>query len=131
MLHPSRTRHNGDIGVEVQQGPAQRFLFRLRPCVNLFYCLLLITSFGYSIQPRRMLTLLAFCHVRILHVPGNTWFIIKGVTQPSICYKVRIPPGVFGVASLALYASAPNHVFSQMLGLLGSWVCCLMFRFIG
>ena len=25
----------------MQQGPAQRFLFRLRPCVNLFYCLLL------------------------------------------------------------------------------------------
>ena len=25
----------------MQQGPVQRFLFRLRPCVNLFYCLLL------------------------------------------------------------------------------------------
>ena len=29
---------------------------------------------------------------------------------------------MFGVASLALYASAPNHVFGQMLGLLGSCV---------
>ena len=27
---------------------------------------------------------------------------------------------MFGVASLALYASAPNHVFGQMLGLPGS-----------
>ena len=36
--------------------------------------------------------------------------------------------GVFGVMSLALYASAPNHVFGQMLGLPGSWVCCLMFH---
>ena len=57
-----------------------------------------------------------------MHVPGNTGFIIKGVTQPSICYKVRIPSGVFGVASLALYASAPNHVsnvgFARLLGLL-------------
>ena len=53
-----------------------------------------------------------------MHVPGNTGFIIKGITQPSICYKVRTPSGVFGVASLALYASAPNHVFGQMLGLL-------------
>ena len=39
-----------------KQGPAQRFLFRLRPCVNLFYCLLLFASSGYSIQPRRMPT---------------------------------------------------------------------------
>ena len=52
-----------------------------------------------------------------MHVPGNTGFIIEGVTQPSICYNVRIPSGVFGVASLALYALAPNHVFGQMLGL--------------
>ena len=29
---------------------------------------------------------------------------------------------MFGVASLALYASAPNHVFGQMLGLPGSRV---------
>ena len=29
---------------------------------------------------------------------------------------------MFGVASLALYASAPNHVFCQMLGLPGSRV---------
>ena len=57
VLHPSRTRHNGDTGADVQQGPAQRFLFRLRPCVNLFYCLLLPTSSEYSIQPRRLLTL--------------------------------------------------------------------------
>ena len=42
VLHPSRIRHNGDTGADVQQGPAQRFLFRLRPCVNLFYCLLLL-----------------------------------------------------------------------------------------
>ena len=29
---------------------------------------------------------------------------------------------MFDVASLALYAPAPNHVFGQMLGLPGSWV---------
>ena len=56
VLHPSRTWHNRDRGADVQKGPAQRFIFRLIPCVNLFYCLLLFTSFGYSIQPRRMLT---------------------------------------------------------------------------
>ena len=91
VLHPSRIRHNGDTGADVQQGPAQRFLFRLRPCVNLFYCLLLFTSSGYSIQPRRMLVLLAFRHVRILHVAGHSGFIIKGIVQPGICYKDRIP----------------------------------------
>ena len=42
VLHPSRIRHNGDTGVDVQQGPIPRILFRLRPCVNIFYCLLLI-----------------------------------------------------------------------------------------
>ena len=34
---------------------------------------------------------------------------------------------MFGITSVALYASAPNHVFGQMLGLPGSWVCCLTF----
>ena len=42
VLHPSRIQHNGDIGVDVQQGPVARIRFRLRPCINLFYCLLLI-----------------------------------------------------------------------------------------
>ena len=42
VLHPSRIRHNGDTGADVQQGPVPRILFRLRLCVNLFYCLLLI-----------------------------------------------------------------------------------------
>ena len=36
---------------------------------------------------------------------------------------------MFGVLSLALYASASNHVFGQMLGLPGSWVCRLTFRY--
>ena len=35
---------------------------------------------------------------------------------------------MFSVASLALYASALNHVFGQMLGLPGSLVCRLTFR---
>ena len=56
VLHPSRIRHNGDTGADVQQGPVPRILFRLRPCVNLFYCLLLIHPPGFSVQLRRMLT---------------------------------------------------------------------------
>ena len=47
VLYPSRIRHNGDTGADVQQGPVARILFRLRPCVNLFYCLLLTTSPGF------------------------------------------------------------------------------------
>ena len=42
VLHPSRTQRNGDTGADVQQGPIERIVFRLRPCVNLSYCLLLI-----------------------------------------------------------------------------------------
>ena len=79
VLHLARTWHNGATGADVQQGPAQRFLFRLRPCVNLFYCLLLLSSSEYSTQPRRMLTLLACGHVRILHVPGHMGSIIEGI----------------------------------------------------
>ena len=79
VLHPSRTRHNGDTAADVQQGPTQRFLFRLRPCINLFYYLLLLTSSGYSTQLRRMMMLLACGHVRILHVPGHMGSIIEGI----------------------------------------------------
>ena len=42
VLHPSMIQHNGDTGADVQKGPITRILFRLRPCVNLSYCLLLI-----------------------------------------------------------------------------------------
>ena len=42
VLHPSRIQHNGDTGTDVQQGSVARILFRLRPCVNISYCLLLI-----------------------------------------------------------------------------------------
>ena len=51
-----------------------------------------------------------------------------GILEPIFCYKVRPPSGVFGVTSLALYASTPNHVFSRMLCFPGSWVRRLMFR---
>ena len=47
VLRPSRIRHNGDTGADVQQGPISRILFKLRPCINLFYCFLLITSPGF------------------------------------------------------------------------------------
>ena len=52
-----------------------------------------------------------------------------GILEPIFYYKARTPSGVFGVTSLALYASAPNHIFGQMFGLPGSWVCRLMFRY--
>ena len=51
MIYPSRTLHNGDKGVDVQQGPVSRFLFRLRPRVNLFsyyYLLLFHTLLAYK-----------------------------------------------------------------------------------
>ena len=78
VLHPSRIRHNGGTGADVQQGPVQRIPFRLRPCVNLFYCLLLIHI------PRILSTIekdagaLACGHVRIMHVPGHQGLITKG-----------------------------------------------------
>ena len=55
MIYPSRTLHNGDKGADVQQGPVSKFLFRLRPCINLFsyyYLLLFHTLLAYK-TPRK------------------------------------------------------------------------------
>ena len=77
MLHSSRIRHNRDKGANVQQGPVQRFLFRLRPCVHLFIvsCCLHIP---WVLYPQRILPLLALRHDRLTHVPGNIGFIMNG-----------------------------------------------------
>ena len=92
MQHPSRIRHNGEKGADVQQGPAQRFLFRLSPCVNLFIasCCLHIP---WVLYPQQILPLLAFRHDRPMHVPGNTGFIMKG--HPSAHFMLQ-SPNTFG-----------------------------------
>ena len=71
VLHPSRIRHNGDIGADVQQGPVPRILSRLRPCVNLFYCLLLIHIPRILRTIKKDADVLACGHVRTMHVPGH------------------------------------------------------------
>ena len=78
VLHPSRTWHNEDTGADVQQGPVSRILFRLRPCVNLFYCLLLIHIPRILSTTEKEAGVLACGHVRILHVPGHQGLITKG-----------------------------------------------------
>ena len=91
VLRLSRTRHNGDTSAEVQQGPAQRFLFRLRPHVNLFLLSLVVHILRILNTTEKDADVLACGHVRILHVPGHMGFIIKGIVQPDICYKDRRP----------------------------------------
>ena len=78
VLHLFRIRHNGDIGADVQQGPVPRILFRLRPCVNLFYCLLLIQIPRILSTIEKDADVLACGHVRILHVLGHQGLITKG-----------------------------------------------------
>ena len=78
VLHPSRIRHNGDTCADVQQGPVLRILFRLRPCVNLFYCLLLIHIRHILSTIEKDADVLACGHVIILHVPGHQGLITKG-----------------------------------------------------
>ena len=78
VLHPSRIRHNGDTGADVQQGPAPRILFRLRPYVNLFYCLLLIHIPRILNTIEKDADVLAYGHVEILHVPRHQGLITKG-----------------------------------------------------
>ena len=71
MLHPSRIQHNGDTGADVQQGPVPRILCRLRPCVNLFYCLLLIYIPRILSTTEKDADVLACGHARIMHIPGH------------------------------------------------------------
>ena len=87
MLYPSRIQHNGDTCADVQQGPVTRILFRLRPCINLSYCLLLIHIPWFLGITKEQAGVLACGHVRILRVPGHSGFIIKGIVQPGIYYK--------------------------------------------
>ena len=78
VLHLSRIRHNGDTGADVQQGPVPRILFRLRPCVNLFYCLLLIHIHRILSTIEKVADVLACGHVRIMHVPGHKGLLKSG-----------------------------------------------------
>ena len=78
VLHPSRIRHNGDTSADVQQGPVPRILFRLRPCVNLFYCLLLIHIPRILSTIEKDVGVLACGHVRIMRVPGHQGLLTKG-----------------------------------------------------
>ena len=78
VLHPFKIRHNGDTGTDVQQGPGPRILFRLRPCVNLFYYLLLIYIPQILSTTEKDADVLACGHARIMHVPGHQGLITKG-----------------------------------------------------
>ena len=78
MLHPPRIRHNGDTGTDVQQGPVPRILFRLRPCVNLSYCLLLIHIPQILSTTEKEADVLAGGHAKIMHVPGHQGLLTKG-----------------------------------------------------
>ena len=78
VLHPSRIRHNRDTSADVQHGPVRRILFRLRPRVNLFYCLLFIHIPQILSTIEKDADVLACGHVRILHVPGHQGLITKG-----------------------------------------------------
>ena len=82
VLHPSRTRHNGDTCADMQQGPAQRFLFRLRPCVNLFYCLLLIHIPRILSTTEKEAGVLACGHVRICAYVDTRGFLPRALFSP-------------------------------------------------
>ena len=131
VLHPSRIRHNGDTGADVQQGPVSRILFRLRPCVNLFYCLLLITSPD-------------FCYNR-----GGGWRLGMWPRQKSCTYLdtrgLFLPRALFRpvfIKTEYLRECSVSRVWPYMhqlriMSLVKCWVCptpvfcCLTFRYIG
>ena len=70
VLHPSKIQHNGDTGAHVQQGPVARILFRLRPCVNLSHCLLLIHIPRFPTRAEEEAGVLASA---ASEVPACTW----------------------------------------------------------
>ena len=79
VLHPSRIQHNGDTGADVQQGPDPRILFRLGPCVNHFYYLLLIHIHQILSTIEKDADVLACGHVRIMHIPGHKGLLTKAI----------------------------------------------------
>ena len=96
MLHPSRLQHNGDTGADVQQGPVTRILFRLRPCVNLFYYLLLIHVPRFLTITEEEAGVLASAASEVFRAYLDT----RGSGDCSARYhKDRIPQGVFDVSS--------------------------------
>ena len=129
MLHPSRIRHNGDTGADVQQGPVSRILFRLRPCVNLSYCLLLIHIPRILSTIEKDADVLACVHVRTMHIPGQG-LLTQGIVLPGIiktehlreCSASRVRPYMHQL---------------RIMSLVKCWVCpapvfwCLTFRFLG
>src|SRR3954466_6769624 len=84
VLRPSRIRHNGDTGANVQQGPVPRILFRLRPCINLFYCLLLIHTLRFSVIIKEGTDVLACGHVRNFAPTWTLGVLTKGVVPPAL-----------------------------------------------
>ena len=130
VLRSSRIRHDGDTGADVQKGPVSRILFRLRPCVNLFYCLLLTTSPGFpynrgggwhlGMWPRQNF--------------ARTW--TPGAFLPRALFRP-----VFIKTEYLRECSAsrvwPYRHQLQIMSLVKCWVCpapmfcCLTFRYIG
>ena len=130
VLRPSRIWHNGDTGADVQQGPVPRILFRLRPCVNLFHCLLLMHIPRIHSITEEEAGVLASGHVRISHVLGHQGLIIMGTTQPAF------------IKTEYLRECSASRVWPYMhqlriMSLVKCWVflapvfCYLVFRSIG
>ena len=118
VLHPSRIRHNGDTGADVQQGPVPRVLFRLRPCVNLFYCLLLRHIPWILNTIEKDADILACGHVRI---NARTW------TQGA-SYKGHYLGPVYTIKTEYLRECSASRVWPYMhqlriTSLVKCWVC--------
>ena len=119
VLHPSRMRHNGETGVDVQQGPVPRILFRLRRCINLFYCLLLIHIPWFLVITEEEAGDLACGHVRFLRVPGHHGLLTKGVIQPVFIkteYLRECSASEFGLICISFESCLWSNVgFARLL----------------
>ena len=90
VLHPSRIQHNGDTGADVQQGPVARILFRLRPCVNLFYCLLLAHTLLVLKMTKRDTGIICKLIIRRSKIDVKraiTNVFLRSMLSPHVCVK--------------------------------------------
>ena len=158
-LPPSRTHHKGENGADVQQGPVLRFLFRLRPCINLFisFCFILC----WRVQCPKKLSALSVCtRLTVLErdIVEAAWFILclefyslttyvlspcqisthaltprsitKGCIRPGKLWKVRTPIGSVRRREFGLICISSESCLWSIVGLPGSCVCYLTFRYI-
>ena len=112
------------------RAPFNRFLFRLSPCVNLFYCLLLFNHPMGSIPTEDTAIFGIWPWQTKLHVPRNKGLKI-GSCQPIFFYKRPNTLGSVRRHEFGLICISSESCLWSIVGFPGSCAYYLTFRLIG